>query len=60
MYDYASALAKLRGLELIAEAAADRRAASSRRTRRTRGRDATKGHAGSMVSMGARPAMAKR
>ena len=38
MVDYGSAAAKLRGLELITEAAADRRAASLRRTRRKRDR----------------------
>jgi hypothetical protein len=45
MVDYGSAAAKLRGLELITEAAADRRAASLRRTRRNRDRHATKGPA---------------
>jgi inactivated superfamily I helicase len=59
MYEYSSAVAKLRGLELIAEGAADRRAASLRRTRRKRDRHATKGPAAPMGSTGARPAMAK-
>jgi hypothetical protein len=59
MYEYSSAVAKLRGLELIAEGAADRRAASLRRTRRNRDRRGTKGPAAQMGSTGARPAMAK-
>jgi hypothetical protein len=45
MYDYTAAVAKLHGLELIAEAAADRRAASLRRRKRNRDRPATKGPA---------------
>jgi inactivated superfamily I helicase len=59
MYDYSSAVAKLRGLELITEAAADRRAASLRRTRRNRDRNASKGPSVAMGSTGARPATAK-
>ncbi|HEY3199556.1 MAG TPA: hypothetical protein VGK55_03350 [Actinomycetes bacterium] len=59
MYDYSSAVAKVRGLELIAEAAADRRAASQRRSRRNRDRHATKGPAVPMGSAGTNPAMAK-
>jgi hypothetical protein len=59
MYDYGAAVAKLRGLELIAEAAADRRAASLRRTRRNRDRHATKGPAVPMGSTGVHPAMEK-
>lgn len=43
MYDYAAAGAKLRGLELIAEAAADRRAAALRRARRRRDESGTSG-----------------
>jgi len=42
MYDYTAAVAKLRGLELIAEAAAHRKAASRRRTKRNRNRHAAK------------------
>lgn len=38
MYDYVSAVAKMRGLELIAEAAAERRATMLRRARRKRDR----------------------
>jgi len=48
MYDYTAAVAKLRGLELITEAAADRRAASFRRAKRNRDRRATKDSALSM------------
>ena len=59
MYDYSSAVAKVRGLELVAEAAADRRAGSHRRTRRNRDRHATKGPAVPMGSTGAHPATAK-
>jgi hypothetical protein len=60
MYAYSPAVAKVRGLELIAEAAADRRAASLlRRTRRNRDRHATKGPAVPMGSTGAHPATAK-
>jgi hypothetical protein len=36
MYDFQTAVAKLRSLELIAEAQAERRAASVRRPRRKR------------------------
>jgi hypothetical protein len=59
MYDYSPAVAKVRGLELIAEAAVDRRAASLRRTRRNRDRRATRGPAAPMGSAGAHPAIAK-
>jgi hypothetical protein len=59
MYEYSSAVAKLRGLELIAEAAVDRKAASLRRKKRHRDRHAPKGPAAPMGSKPARPAMAK-
>lgn len=38
VYDYVAAVAKMRGLELIAEAAAERRATMLRRARRKRDR----------------------
>jgi hypothetical protein len=59
MYDYSSAVAKLRGLELIAEAAADRKAASLCKEKRHRDRHVPKGPAVPMGSKPARPAMAK-